>query len=42
MSAARSVWSYFAPAGWATEWYWPPGVHGCVYNFLHGNGWLVE
>jgi len=29
----------FSPAGWFTEWYWPPGVRGKLYNLFHGHGW---
>lgn len=31
------LWSYFSPA--ATQWYFPPGVRGPLWNLLHGNGW---
>jgi hypothetical protein len=34
------MWQYFAPAGWATQWYWE-GSHGKVWNFFHGKGWRV-
>jgi hypothetical protein len=37
----RGLLMFAAPAGWATQWYWPPGVHGRVYNLLHGVGWRV-
>jgi hypothetical protein len=36
------LWAYFAPDGWATQWYWPDGVHGKVRNLLHGRGWHVR
>jgi hypothetical protein len=32
---------FAAPAGVATQWYWPEGVHGCAYNWLHGRGWRI-
>ena len=35
------LWAYFAPAGWATKWYYPPGCHGKVWNFFHGKGWQI-
>jgi hypothetical protein len=35
------LWRFFAPPGWATQWYYPEGVHGKVYNFFHGRGWRV-
>lgn len=35
------LWSYFAPAGWATQWYWTPGTRGKVWNLLHGKGWRI-
>jgi hypothetical protein len=35
------LWAYFAPAGWATQPYWPAGVHGKVYNFFHRKGWRI-
>jgi hypothetical protein len=35
------LWAFFAPPGWATDWYWPEGVHGKVWNFFHGYGWQV-
>lgn len=34
-------WAYFAPHGWATQWYWPEGTRGKVHNLLHGKGWRV-
>jgi hypothetical protein len=37
----RALWEYFAPAGVATQWYWPPGVRGKLWNLAHGNGWRV-
>jgi hypothetical protein len=37
----QDVWAFIAPAGWATQWYWPEGVHGKVWNFFHGRGWQV-
>lgn len=36
------LWAYLAPAGWATQWYWPDGVRGRVWNLLHGRGWRVR
>lgn len=35
------LWAYAAPPGWATQWYWPGGVHGKVWNYAHGYGWQV-
>jgi hypothetical protein len=37
----RALWQFLAPPGWATDWYWPEGVHGKVWNFFHGYGWRV-
>lgn len=37
----RSVICFFGPAGWWTDWYYPEGVHGKVWNFFHGYGWKV-
>lgn len=37
----RDLWEYFAPEGWATQWYWPEGGHGKMWNLLHGLGWKV-
>jgi hypothetical protein len=37
----RGLWEYFAPAGWATQWYWPEGVHGKLWNLVRGYGWQV-
>jgi hypothetical protein len=37
----RDWWCFLAPSGWATDWYFPEGVHGKVWNFLHGYGWQV-
>jgi hypothetical protein len=34
-------WSFFAPPGWATQWYYPEDVHGKVWNLFHGHGWQV-
>jgi hypothetical protein len=36
-----SLWQYWGPAGWWTQWYFPEGVHGKVWNLLHGGGWAV-
>jgi hypothetical protein len=36
-----ALWSFAAPAGWAAQWYWPPGVRGRVFNLLHGKGWRI-
>lgn len=33
----RGLWQYFAPVGWATQWYWPEGVHGRLWNGLRGH-----
>lgn len=33
------LWAYFSP--WATQWYWPAGVRGRVFNLLHGRGWRI-
>lgn len=33
--------AYFGPAGWWTQWYWPAGKRGKVYNWLHGRGWRI-
>jgi hypothetical protein len=33
------LWAFLAPAGWATEWYFPEGYHGKVWNLFHGQGW---
>lgn len=38
---AGALWSFLAPAGWATQWYWPPGVRGRVHNFFHAHGWRI-
>lgn len=35
------LWAYAAPAGVSTQWYWPPGVRGCLANWLRGNGWRI-
>lgn len=35
------LWRYFAPAGVATQQYWPPGVRGKLASFLHGRGWRI-
>jgi hypothetical protein len=35
------LWAHFAPAGWATDWYWPEGTRGKVHNLFHGRGWRV-
>jgi hypothetical protein len=32
---------FFGPAGWWTQWYWPEGTRGKVWNFFHGYGWQV-
>jgi hypothetical protein len=37
-SFAGGLWAYLAPAGWASQWYWPAGVRGRVSNFLRGRG----
>jgi hypothetical protein len=37
----RALWMFAAPADWATQWYWPEGVHGKVWNLAHGRGWRV-
>jgi hypothetical protein len=31
------LFAYFAPAGIATQWYWPPGVRGKLWRWLHGD-----
>jgi hypothetical protein len=36
-----NLWQAFTPAGWATQWYWPDGSRGKVWNFLHGKGWRI-
>jgi len=36
-----ALWQMLTPAGWATQWYWPAGTHGRVYNFFHGKGWNI-
>lgn len=33
--------AYFGPAGWWTQWYWPAGSRGKVWNWLHGRGWRI-
>lgn len=33
--------AYFAPHGWATNWWYPPGVRGKAWNALHGRGWRI-
>lgn len=38
----RDLWQYLAPAGWATQWYWPSPARGKVWNLLHGNGWVAR
>lgn len=40
-SLIGGLWRYFAPAGIATQRYWPPGCRGRLWNFLHGNGWRI-
>jgi hypothetical protein len=32
---------FLSPAGWWTDWYWPPGTRGKVWNLFHGKGWRV-
>lgn len=39
--ANDGFWAYFAPPGWATQWYYPEEVHGKVWNLFHGRGWQV-
>jgi hypothetical protein len=36
-----ALWEFAAPTGWATQWYWPAGTHGKVWNLLHGQGWRI-
>jgi hypothetical protein len=38
---AGGLLAYFAPAGWAAQWYWPAAVHGKVFNLLRGRGWRI-
>jgi hypothetical protein len=33
---------FLGPAGWWTQWYWPPGVRGQAWNGLHGRGWVIR
>lgn len=35
------LWQYFAPHGWATQWYWNEDTHGKVWNLFHGRGWRI-
>lgn len=35
------LWAMQAPAGWATQWYWPPGCRGKLHNWFHGRGWRI-
>lgn len=37
----KGLWEYFSPEGWSTQWYWPQGCHGKVWNLFHGHGWKV-
>jgi hypothetical protein len=37
----RALWEFLAPAGVATQWYWPEGTHGKLWNLAHGYGWRV-
>lgn len=38
-SLIDGLWAYFSP--WATQPYWPLGVRGPLWNWLHGNGWRI-
>lgn len=42
MGWLRAWWQFLAPAGWATQWYWPEGTRGKVWNLLHGRGWSIR
>ena len=33
--------AYFDRHGIWTQWYWPPGCRGRLYNLLHGHGWKI-
>ncbi len=35
------LWQALPPAGWVTQWYWPAGAHGKLWNWFHGKGWWV-
>jgi hypothetical protein len=38
---ALGIAQYFDSRGLFTQWYWPEGSRGKLWNFLHGNGWRV-
>lgn len=33
---------YLDQHGLWTQWYWPQGCRGKVWNYLHGYGWMVQ
>lgn len=35
------VLTHFDQWGLLTQWYWPPGTRGKLWNFMHGKGWRV-